>query len=72
MKEQEAVDLNTQHPFLRSVLRMVDAGKPIGSESPFWDTYLIARQRGLVHRVGADGKTIESSDRAEQFRNLLR
>jgi len=71
MHEEEATDLNQQYPFLRTVLGMVGSGETITQDNPLYDTYLIARQRGLVHRTGPAGQTIETSPRADEFRSLL-
>ena len=68
MKSGEINDLNAQYPFLSHVLRILSEGGTIDQDSPYWDTYLIARQRGLVHRVGDDKRTITESPRGQEFR----
>jgi hypothetical protein len=72
MKEKEAIDLNQKYPFLRTVLNIIDSGEIITLDNPLWDTYLIARQRGLVHRTGSDGMTIQTSSRAAELRSFLK
>ena len=68
MKSGEVDDLNARYPFLSEVLRIIQGGGTIGQDSPYWDTYLIARQRGLVERVGENKRTIAESDRGREFR----
>jgi hypothetical protein len=67
MRVREVLDISRNYPFMAEVLRIVDGGEPITSESPFYQTYLLARQRGFIKRVGDDGKTIIVSDRGREF-----
>ncbi|MCB9800562.1 MAG: hypothetical protein H6773_00030 [Pseudomonadales bacterium] len=67
MREGEVLYITNNHPFMAEVLRMVDRAEAITSESPFYQTYLLARQRGFVKRVGVDGEAIIVSDRGKEF-----
>jgi len=68
MHEREVGDLKNQYPFLNQVLRMVENGEEI--PEGFRDTYLIARQRGLVGRK-RDGE-VEVSNRGFTFLDFLK
>lgn len=50
MQKSEVKDINDSHPFMGTVLRMIKAGEKITKDSPFYQTYLLARQRGFVER----------------------
>ena len=67
MQEGEVLDISSSYPFMGKVLKMIDAGEKIESNSPFYETYLLARQRGFVERVGDDKETIIVSDRGKEF-----
>lgn len=56
MKRGEIEDISLMHPFMGVVLGMIDQGESITQGSPFYDTYLMARQRGFVERTGPDKK----------------
>jgi len=72
MHSKEVNDLNNMYPLMGHVIRMIENGENITSDSPFYQTYLAARQRGLVYRIGEDGKKISSSPRAKDFFSLLK
>lgn len=72
MHNREADDLNSMYPLMGHVIRMVENGESITPDSPYYQTYLAARQRGLVHRTGKDGKKIEPSPRAKTFFSLFK
>lgn len=67
MNEAEINNLKDMYPLLSHVLRMIEQGESIKQESPYWDTYLIARQRGLVMRTGEDKSTIAVSPRGGTY-----
>lgn len=70
MKAGEVQDLNKLYPLLPVVLNMIDQGENIDTDSPLRATYLMARQRGLVGRIGEDKTGIAVTGRGEEFREL--
>ena len=67
MKEGEISEINNRYPFMKSLLRRILQGDKVQQGDPFYDTYLMARQRGFVKRTGEDMKTIVVSERGEEF-----
>jgi len=67
MKEQEIEDINSTYPWMSVVLRMIENGESISQDSQFYQTYLLARSRGFVERIGEDMTTIVVSDRGREF-----
>lgn len=70
MHPSEASDLSESYPFLDEILRMVESGEVIELGHPLYETYLLARQRGLVQRIGKEGEKVVPSPRAEEYREL--
>jgi len=67
MKFKEAHYLKATYPFLSIVLQMISRGVIIKESDPFWPTYLIARQRGLVERMGPSKEIIGISNRGKEY-----
>lgn len=67
MKEQEIEDINSTYPWMSVVLRMIENGESISQDSQFYQTYLLARSRGFVERIGEDMTTIVVSDRGREL-----
>jgi len=67
MQEGEVSDISKGHPLMGVVLKMIESGEKIEKDGPFYSTYLLARQRGFVERVGADKETIAVSARGNEF-----
>lgn len=70
MHDNEVKYLSEKYPLIGEVLRRLVEGETITEDSPFWETYLIARQRGLVHREGEDLSLIRPSSRGEEYLSL--
>lgn len=67
MRNQEVEDIENTHRFMSVVLEMVKRGAKIHRDGPFYQTYLLARQRGFVERTGPLKMTIVVSERGEDF-----
>lgn len=67
MQKGEVEAINNSDPFMPTVLRMIGNGKEIGMGSPFFQTYMVARQRGFVKRIGETKEQIVVSERGELF-----
>ena len=65
MHEQEVNDLRERWPLLGHVLREIAAGRVVGESDGLWETYLVARQRGLVGRDSAG--RIGVTERASEY-----
>lgn len=72
MKIKEVTDLTGVYPLLSTVLRIISQGKIIREEDPMWPTYLIARQRGLVQRIGDRKEIIDVSPRGVDFLDMAK
>ncbi|PJC44123.1 MAG: hypothetical protein CO039_00350 [Candidatus Pacebacteria bacterium CG_4_9_14_0_2_um_filter_34_50] len=67
MKTKEVSDLRSRYPFMGEVLRMIERGEKIDANSPYYNTYLMARQRGFVERVGFRKDKIVVSAKGKDF-----
>lgn len=67
MHQNEIEYLKQHYPLIGEVLRSLIEGEKITADSPLWDTYLMARQRGLVQREGDDKLLIKPSTRGDEY-----
>jgi hypothetical protein len=67
MKEGEVKDINKKYPLMRFVLGLVGKGEKITSDSPFYETRLMARQRGFTGRDKTNPEKRVVSDRGKEF-----